>query len=172
MSRIYSQAFGWCGLVSVELPVCSVLAAQAFSNCKSLVYFSASALNTSNGLPASVFDGCSSLATLYTPTVAYVGSYAVRGCWALSSASFPLCVSIYNGAFANCYNLTDLYLLGTSVVNLVSAASLVFASTPIFGYSESAGRLGSVHVPASLVTTYKGATNWAAISDRIVAYSG
>jgi hypothetical protein len=46
--------------------------------------------------------------------------------------------------------------------------SNVFTSTPIGGYSASAGTYGSIYVPAYLLDAYKSATNWAYFSDRFV----
>jgi hypothetical protein len=45
----------------------------------------------------------------------------------------------------------------------------VFDSTPIGGYSTSAGQYGSVYVPASLYNDFIVAENWSSISSRIVS---
>jgi hypothetical protein len=47
-------------------------------------------------------------------------------------------------------------------------ASNAFSSTPIGGYSTSAGTYGSIYVPTSLLTSYKNATNWTYFSSRFV----
>jgi len=45
-----------------------------------------------------------------------------------------------------------------------------FGSTPISNYTTSTGGVyGSIYVPASLVDSYKTATNWATYSNRITA---
>jgi len=44
-----------------------------------------------------------------------------------------------------------------------------FASTPIGGYSDSAGQYGSVYVPASLYSSFLTANNWSLISSRIAS---
>jgi hypothetical protein len=61
-----------------------------------------------------------------------------------------------------------LYLTGSSVCAL--AHSNAFSSTPIGGYSTSAGTYGSIYVPASLIDAYKTATNWTYFSSRFVAF--
>jgi hypothetical protein len=45
-----------------------------------------------------------------------------------------------------------------------------FRSTPIAGYTDSAGKYGSIYVPASLLASYKTATNWTYFSSRFVGY--
>jgi hypothetical protein len=56
--------------------------------------------------------------------------------------------------------------MGSSVCKL--SHSNAFTSTPIGGYSASAGTYGSIYVPASLLTAYKTATNWTYFSSRFV----
>ncbi len=77
-----------------------------------------------------------------------------------------MCSSIGGSAFGSCYNLIRLYL--TSVTAVPSLGTYAFSSTPIGGYSASAGQYGSVYVPTSLVDAFKVATNWSSIADRIV----
>jgi len=62
--------------------------------------------------------------------------------------------------------LVSLYI--TSVTRVPTLGAGAFSSTPIGGYSAKAGRYGSVYVPSSLVNSFKTATNWAAVSSRIV----
>lgn len=57
--------------------------------------------------------------------------------------------------------------MSTSVVSLGNINA--FSSTPISGYTSSTGGVyGSIYVPASLLASYKAATNWVNYSDRIV----
>lgn len=95
-----------------------------------------------------------------------IGSYAFAYCSSLTTASFPACTSISAYAFSKCYNLKSLYLTGSSLCNLSN--SNAFSSTPIGGYSASAGTYGSIYVPASLLTSYQTATNWTYFSSRFV----
>lgn len=95
-----------------------------------------------------------------------VRTYAFGYCKQLENVSLPICSSIGSFAFAQCNLLTELRLMSTSVVTLV--ASNAFNSTPIGGYSVSAGQYGSVYVPASLLTSYQTATNWTYFSSRFV----
>jgi hypothetical protein len=60
----------------------------------------------------------------------------------------------------------SLYLTSVSSVPVLGYGT--FSYTPIGGFSDLAGRYGSVYVPASLVSAFKTANNWRTISSRIV----
>lgn len=98
--------------------------------------------------------------------VTSIGTYAFYNCFSLTTASFPAATSIGNSAFYNCYSLKSLYLTGSSLCKLSNPNA--FTSTPIGGYSTSAGTYGSIYVPASLLTSYQTATNWTYFSSRFV----
>ena len=112
------------------------------------------------------FYSCTSLTTASFPQATTIGNYAFYWCSNLTTASFPKATIIGSDAFYNCYNLTSLYLTASSVCKLSN--SNVFTSTPIGGYSTSAGTYGSIFVPASLMDAYKSATNWTYFSSRFV----
>lgn len=82
-------------------------------------------------------------------------------------ASFPICSRIYSAAFRNCDNLISLYLMNSNRVVALSSTN-AFDGTPIGGYSDVAGRYGSVFVPSALYSSYIKYRNWKTISDRIV----
>ena len=161
---IGSCAFYTCSLLTtVNFPACSYISQYAFGYCSSL---------TTADFPACsyignyAFQNCLSLASVNFPVCSYIGGYAFQYCTALTTANFPVCSSIGNYAFRSCYNLTSLYLMSTSIVSLSN--SNAFSSTPIGGYTTSAGVYGSVYVPNSLLASYKTASNWSTISARIV----
>ena len=97
-----------------------------------------------------------------------IGPGAFAYCFSLTSVSFPVCTYIGSYAFRYCYNLISLTLGGSTVCSL--PYSNAFTPTPIGGYSTSAGRYGSIYVPASLLASYKAATNWSYFSSRFVGY--
>jgi hypothetical protein len=109
---------------------------------------------------------CSRLSTVSFPACTRIGNYAYAACYSLTTISFPACTTIGSSAFSRCYNLKSLYLTNSVVCTL--ANSNAFSSTPIGGYSASAGTYGSIYVPASLVDAYKAATNWTYFASRIV----
>ena len=67
----------------------------------------------------------------------------------------------------SCYNLISLNLAEVSSVPTLGTGA--FTSTPIGGYSTSAGQYGSVYVPSSLYNDFLIAPNWSNISSRILS---
>lgn len=173
-----------------DFPSANIVGTSAFANCKGLTNVSLSNVYTMNSY---AFYSCTSLVNVSLPAIGTCGINAFQGCTALSQVSFPLLRGVHNNlfngctnlavvylpkasmiassAFVNCFNLVSLYLGNSSMVMLYSSASYIFKSTPIGGYSGSAGVLGTVYVPESLVATYKGNASWKSISARIVGYS-
>ena len=165
-TSVGGSAFGHClSLTSANFPICTSVGISAFNNCLSLTSANFPAC-TSIGVAA--FYGCSSLTSVSFPVCTSIGNSAFGYCTKLTSVSFPACTSIGNNAFNKCYNLISLYLTGSAVCTLSN--SNAFASTPIGGYSTSAGQYGNIFVPASLVDIYRSSTNWTYFSSRIVAY--
>lgn len=164
-SIISHDAFRTCTSLSyIYFPVCKVIHSYAFYGCTSLqtIYFPICSRIASNA-----FSSCRRLTSINFPEVLLIESNAFRSCSSLTTASFPICNNISNNAFSGCYNLISLYL--NSVSSVPSLGTSVFNSTPIGGYSTSAGQYGSVYVPASLYSSFLTATNWSSISARIVS---
>ena len=185
-SILGNYAFGSCvALTTINLPECSILGQYAFQSCRALTTVS---LPKCTYIDNGGFKECSSLTTINLPECSYIGQSAFESCRALTVVSLPKCISTqyrtfascyslttinlpkcsYIGtlAFFNCYNLVSLYLTNSSYVTL--DASYAFSSTPIGGYSASAGRYGSIYVPASMLESYKTMTNWTYFSSRFV----
>lgn len=164
-TSISNSAFASCpSLTTIYFPNCITISSCAFSGCRQL-----STANFSNctAIGSSAFSGCYSLLTADFSKCEVIGDYAFRYCSSLTTASFPKCTSIGINVFQQCYSLISLYLNSVSTVTTLGGNA--FASTPIGGYSTSAGRYGSVFVPSSLYNSFITATNWAAISARIVS---
>ena len=186
-TSIGSYAFYLCtSLTTVNFPSCTYIGSYAFVSCNNLTTISFPSC-TSIGNYA--FGYCSKLTTVNFPSCTYIGNGALTSCYNLTTASFPLCTSIgasafisctslttvnfpsctYIGtsAFRSCYNLLSVYLLGSSIPTLTTNA---FSNTPITGRTTSTGGVyGSIFVPSSLYNSYLTATNWSALSDRIVS---
>ena len=143
VTNIGSHAFAYCSsLTTMSFPACTSIGNYAFSYCTNLTTAS--------------FPACTS-----------IGSCVFAYCSSLATASFPACKSIGGSAFSKCCTFISLYLLGSSVARL--ANSNAFSSTPFMGYvSSTSGVWGSIYVPASLLDSYKTATNWAYYSLRFV----
>ena len=181
-------AFEYCySLATVSFPSCMTISTSAFYKCSSLTtanfpavttigsnaFYSCYSLTTASFPSCShiggyAFYNCSRLTTANFPSCTDIGSSAFYSCYSLTTASFPVVKSIYQQAFRNCTRLTELHLEGVSSVPLLSGTSH-FSSTPIGGYSASAGQYGSVYVPASLYEAFITRTNWSSIASRIVS---
>jgi hypothetical protein len=138
----------------LSLPACTDIYPGAFYNADMLTLdaraliriFSGTSLTSNDKTRAGAFQGCSPLQTVYLSEIRSIGA----------------------GAFASCHNLISLYILGSRVPTVGS--SNAFSSTPIGGYSTSAGRFGSVFVLPSMYSAFISADFWSTISSRIVSY--
>lgn len=165
---INDSAFLNCtGLQTISFPECNTIGYSAFYNCSAL---------TSVFLPKCYSIGqyafalCSALSLVTisaTTNPLSIGTYAFVSCYSLKEVHLSNCSLIGFSAFSRCYNLISLYLTSISSVPTLSAG--VFYSSPIGGYSTSAGRYGSVFVPASLYNSFLTAVYWSDISSRIVS---
>jgi hypothetical protein len=167
VTNIGSYAFAYCSSLSaVSFPSAMNIGPNAFRNCSSLTTISFPLATT---IGSYAFGSCFDLTTASFPLATTIGSSAFYDCSSLTTVSFPSAKTIGHFAFRSCFNLRSLYLTGSSVCTL--QGSNVFSSTPIGGYSASAGAYGKIYVPASLLTRYQTATNWTYFSSRIVAYT-
>ena len=163
-TTIESYAFDRCtSLTTVSFPAATFIGDTAFYWCSRLTTVSFPVVTT---IGKAAFAYCSSLTTISFPVATTIGSSAFAYCSTLATVSFPAVTTIRSSAFRYCYNLKSLYLTGSKVCRLY--ASNVFSSTPIGDYSTSAGTYGSIYVPASLLASYKVATNWTYFSSRFV----
>ena len=89
-----------------------------------------------------------------------IGNYAFRSCSGLTSVSFPNATSIGNSAFNSCSSLTTIYV-GTNTSTICK-----LSNTNAFNKCTN---LTNIYVPASLVDSYKSATNWSSYADKIKA---
>ena len=92
------------------------------------------------------------------PNATSIGDYAFDSCSSLTSVSFPNATSIGQYAFRSCSGLTTIYV-GTesdTVCTLSSTNAIPSSVTDIY-------------VPASLVDSYKSATNWSKYTSKIKA---
>ena len=165
-TTIGSYAFKNCkSLTAVRFPAAITIGSYAFSNCSNLTI---ARFQVATTIGSCAFTKCSRLSTASFPAATTIGDNAFQFCPNIATVSFPAAMTIGSSAFYSCYNLKSLYLTGSSLCTL--SASNAFSSTPIGGYSATAGTYGSIYVPESLLTSYKAATNWTYFSSRFVAY--
>jgi hypothetical protein len=161
---VKTNAFQYCSkLTEVNMPLCTTVDTSGFANCSQLTSINLSACTKINNY---AFNYCTTLTEVELPACQMLTNSAFSNCHLLATASLPTITNIYAGVFNRCYNLKSLYLISSSICMLSN--SNAFASTPIGGYSTSAGTYGSIYVPTSLVDAYKSATNWAYFSSRFV----
>ena len=184
-TRIKTIAFQYCSaLTTISFPVCEYIEQDAFAACSKLMaasfpscsylesYIFQSCLNLRSAsfpictrIGQYAFSGCRALTDISFPKCTRIESNAFRSCTILQTASFPECTYIGSYAFVSCNRLSYLYLTGSTVCTL--ASSNAFSSTPI-ATNIYGGYYGSIYVPASLLATYKTATNWSQFAARFV----
>ena len=111
------------------------------------------------------FYYCSKLTTISFPAATTIGDHAFYYCSKLTTISFPAATTIGSSAFGCGYSLNSLYLTGSSMCTLLHSNAL--SSTPFAGYSSYFSGTPYIYVPASLVDSYKTATNWTYFSKYI-----
>ena len=180
-SYIAPYAFQYTNVTRADFQNVTTIGSSTFYNCGSLseINFPACTIISANG----AFQGCSALTSVNFLSLTSIGSYAFAYCSALTTVSFPKCTCVSGYAFYQCRSLTEVHLPKCSdfyrgaaafayCYNLISLPSLsystIFNSTPIGGYSSSAGQLGNIYVPTSLVASFKTASYWSLFSDRFI----
>ena len=152
----FSAFYGCISLSQVSLPMCSSIGVNAFYYCTSLSQVS---LPMCSSIGSSAFDYCSSLSQVSLPMCSSIGVNAFHYCTSLSQVSLPMCSYIGAEAFRSCSSLSIITIGYSGVCSL--GGSNVFSNTQITSST------GSIYVPASLVDSYKSATNWSYFSNRI-----
>ena len=173
--------YGCSSLTTVSFPICTSIGARAFSSCKSLTSIS---FPVCTSIDNNAFANCSSLTTASFPICTSIGYSAFLSCFKLTSVSFPACETIGAYAFANCSSLTTASFpicasIGSSAFIFTSLASIYLLYSSIctltnshaFFNTDITSTTGSIFVPASLVYSYKTATNWTYFSNRIFSYT-
>ena len=157
VKSIGSYAFYNCSsLTSVNFPACTSIGSYAFGVCSRLTSVNLPACTFISGY---AFSMCSSLTSVNFSACTSIGLFAFNSCSRLTSVNFPACTSIGASAFRQCTNLSIINLGASKVCTL--ANSNAFSSTGIWSNK------GSIFVPASLLASYKAATNWVFFSNRI-----
>ena len=164
---IGSDTFCFCrSLTTAIFPNITILESGAFRECNALTTVNFSSA-TSIGYNA--FSNCTALTEINLPLVTTIAVSAFYNCSALTTVKLSSITSIKEFAFENCNALMEIYLLASSVTILSNIQ--VFRNTPMIDSSYT-GSFGSIYVPASLVDSYKVASNWSYYADRITAYEG
>ena len=163
--KISAYAFVNCSsLESISLPLCTSIAGYAFSSCYALSIISLPNLQSTD---TGAFRECTGISFIDLPNCKIISAYIMYGCTSLNTVITRAATSFGNQAFASCYNLLSLYILGST---MASFGTNMFNSTPISSYTTSTGGVyGSIYVPESLYNTYVNNTSWKPYSARFVS---
>ena len=154
-SFVYSSAFEYKAVQTVDLPNCLYVGSNGFYYCVSLTTVN---LPACTSLYNNAFRNCGNLSYISLPNVTGVSGYCFGNCTALQTISLPKCSYLSRYAFRSCSNLNTIYM-GTELSTVATMAQ----SNALLDCSA----LQSIYVPASLVDAYKSAENWSYYSSII-----
>ena len=183
VTSIKQNAFNACySLISITIPnSITSIEESTFNTCSSLS--SITIPNSVTSIGNSSFYSCSSLSSITIPnSVTSIGTAAFNGCYSLSPITIPDSVtSILQQAFSRCFSLSSI-TIPDSVTSIASSVFYTCSSVAFYDFSNhtSVPTLSNINafkniavdcqirVPASLVDTWKAATNWSTYADHIV----
>ena len=152
--KIGSYAFKSCNMLTdVMLEKAEYLDTRAFYGCSELTNIVAE--NVSN-FGNEVFSGCKKLRKYKNKKSTSIQSETFRGCDSIEIVDFYKLSFISGSAFSGCYTIRSLVIRNTSTISSIASNSKIENNTNI-----------TVYVPDELVDSYKVATNWSVIADRI-----
>ena len=131
---------------------------------------------TGGGGDTSVEDGLvdGTLTAYSNPRVAQIRGYTFYKCSSLTTVDLPAMTSIALMAFAYCHSLTILILRNTTKVCTLASTNAFsncyhYHGTVNSTYNPAGLKDGYIYVPASLIDSYKTATNWSAFATQFRA---
>ena len=158
-SFVYSSAYEYKDVQTVDLPNCLYVGNKAFYYCTGLTTVN---LPSCTDLYASAFKSCWNLSYISLPNATRLSIYCLANCSVLQTISLPKCSYLNKYAFWSCYNLNTIYM----GIELSTVASMVSRNALL-----DCSALQSIYVPASLVDAYKSAPNWSYFSNQIFPIS-
>lgn len=180
ITELGSGAFYLCGkLTNVNLPAVTKIGDMCFNGCSELISVNLPLVNNKIYM---TFDGCSALTSISLPFAPSVGYLGFRGCSSLTTVNMPVATKIETWGFQYCSSLSILdmpavnSIAGMALENCTSLDKLVLRNNAVcsldssaFNNTPIAAGSGYIFVPASLVGSYKTATNWSAYANQIRA---
>ena len=161
----------------------SFVASNAFNNNRTIQTVN---LPYATSVGGYAFQNCGSLSQVSLPMCSRIGDFAFYSCYSLSQISLPVCSVIGWVAFIYCSSLTKIslpvcsYIAGYQTFNNCSSLSMItigyssvchLENSNAFNATQITSSTGSIYVPASLVDSYKSATNWSYFSTQIFPIS-
>lgn len=159
VTSIGNQAFmNAASLKSISFPNAKSAGLSSFNACTSLTDVDLPLLES---ITTQTFYGCNALERLNLPKLKTASTQSMRNCKNLAVVDLEVCTSISALCFDSCPALECLIIRTPSLCKLAATSALT--NTPI------ASGTGYVYVPASLVDSYKSASNWSAYAAQIRA---
>ena len=115
--------------------------------------------NSASFVKSDAFYFNKTIKTVNLPYVTSVGDSAFYYCTSLSQVSLPMCSIIGGNALWECSLLSIITIGYSGICSLTSSGA--------FNGTQITSSLGSIYVTASLVDSYKSATNWSYFSTQI-----
>lgn len=161
LTELKDYAFSSCRkLIKLDIPNCVNIGNYAFSPSAIQIL---KILKVGTISATSTFYNCTSLKKVILPLFKMGAAAAVfGGCGKLELIDIDT-MSLNFQPFTGCINLKTLIYRRTSGVNSISSISLLPTNFQTYGY---------LYVPQSMLESYKTATNWSTIADRIIKLEG
>lgn len=166
-------------LSSITMPNSCVASFYSFQACCSLR--SIVIPNNMTNIGIRTFDGCHALTSISIPnSIKTISNYAFNECYALSRITLPNGItSIGTFAFGTCRSMSSIVFPNsiTSIGDFRLCYGVKYydftaaTAVPTLGDSRAFSGIANdceIRVPASLVDTWKAATNWARYANHIV----
>lgn len=150
--------YGCTKLEEVYMPECTNFGNYSFYNNTALTAIDFPKLTA---VPANCFRQCTSATSVNLPVCTSIAANAFQKDALIEKMDFPMVSSIAATAFDQCSALTAVILRVNKVCTLANVSA--FNNTPIKSGT------GYIYVPASLVNSYKSASNWSTYAAQIRA---
>lgn len=158
--RQWTNELGY-GLVGVDCSNVRTIGDYAFYNDSLLTSINLPKLTA---IREYAFDKCTHLPTINLPMCYFVGNYGLSNCTALTK------VDLGNGSNSNSATLRyRCFFRNENMTALILRGNEVFTNEGEILGQYSSDYSGYIYVPQALLTNYKNATNWAALSSKIRA---
>ena len=158
VTSVGDNALYGVGAKELYLPACTKVGGTAICYCNSLVKVN---LPKCTSLGTYAFRDNKLLADVSLPALTTLSQNALYNCDSLVKINLPKVSTVNASAFNGSANFATLILGGSSVATL--------ANTNAFNGTKIASGTGYIYVPATLVDSYKSASNWSNFAGQIRA---
>ena len=161
----------YSSLTIVDFPLVTSVGLSTFQGCS---WLTTANLPVATSVGDYAFSSCSSLTTVNLPAATSIGPYAFSSCRSLTTVNLPAATSIGTYAFRYSYSLTTLILRNTTLVCRLASTNAFdncyhYHGTVHSTYNPDGLKDGYIYVPASLIDSYKVATNWSTLATQFRA---